>query len=88
MDNPLDIDPYMSGRYLVRKIHHRISTSNDMHTMNLEIVKDAVRVAYPEESIDTHTYRENQDSLTYLQYQLDDSLLENANNETHNQLMK
>ena len=88
MDNPLDIDPYMSGRYLVRKIHHRISTSNDMHTMNLEIVKDAVRVAYPEESIDTHTYRENQDSLTYLQYQLDDSLLENASNETHNQLMK
>src|SRR6056300_1315065 len=88
MDNPLDLDPYMSGRYLVRKIHHRISTSNDMHTMNLEIVKDAVRVAYPEESIDTHTYRENQDSLTYLQYQLDDSLLENANNETHNQLMK
>ena len=79
MDNPLDIDPYMSGRYLIRKIHHRISTSNDMHTMNLQIVKDAVRVAYPEESIDTFTERENQDSITYLQYQLDDTLLQNTN---------
>ena len=88
MDNPLDIDPYMSGRYLIRKIHHRISTTNDMHSMNLECVKDAIRVPYPEESIDTFTYRENQDNLTYLQYQFDDSLLDNANNETHNQLMK
>ena len=88
MDNPLDIDPYMSGRYLIRKIHHRISTSNDMHTMNLECVKDAIRVPYPEESIDTFTYRENQDSLTYLQYQFDDAILENVSDESHNQLMK
>ena len=50
MSNPLDIDPYMSGRYLIRKIHHRISTPNDIHTMNLECVKDAVRVPYPEEN--------------------------------------
>ena len=88
MDNPLDIDPYMSGRYLIKKIHHRISTSNDSHTMHLECVKDAVRVAYPEESIDTFTERENQDALTYLQYSIDDALLETADNETHNQLMK
>ena len=87
MDNPLGIDPYMSGRYLVRKIHHRISTSTDLHTMNLECVKDAVRVAYPEESIDTFTTRENQDSLTYLQYQLDEALLENVSNESQNQIM-
>lgn len=87
MDNPLDIDPYMSGRYLIKKIHHRISTSNDMHTMNLECVKDAVRVAYPEEAVDTFTYRENQDSLTYLQYSLDDALLDTANTESHNTIM-
>lgn len=87
IDNPLGIDPYMSGRYLVRKIHHRISTSTDLHTMNLECVKDAVRVAYPEESIDTFTTRENQDSLTYLQYQLDEALLENVSNESQNQIM-
>ncbi len=82
MDNPLDIDPYMSGRYLVRKIHHKITTSKDLHSMNLEIVKDAVRVAYPEENIDTFTVRENLDSLTYLQYQLDDALTEAADIET------
>ena len=82
MDNPLDIDPYMSGRYLVRKIHHKITTSLDAHSMNLEIVKDAVRVPYPEENIDTFTVRENLDSLTYLQYQLDDALTEAADSET------
>ena len=81
MSNPLDIDPYMSGRYLIRKIHHRISTPNDIHTMNLECVKDAVRVPYPEENIDTFTYRENNDSLTYLQYTLDEALVESADNE-------
>jgi len=88
MDNPLDIDPYMSGRYLIKKIHHRISTSNDSHSMHLECVKDAVRVAYPEESIDTFTQRENQDALTYLQYSIDDALLETADNDTHNSIMK
>ena len=87
MDNPLDIDPYMSGRYLIRRIHHFISTTNDMHTMNLECVKDSVRVPYPEESVDTFTYRENQDSITYLQYDLDDALLETADNDTHNSIM-
>ena len=81
MDNPLDIDPYMSGRYLVRKIHHKITTALDAHSMNLEIVKDAVRVAYPEENIDTFTSRENLDALTYLLYQLDDSLTETADDE-------
>ena len=39
--------------------------------MNLECVKDAVRV-YPEENIDIHTTRENLDAITYLQYQLDE----------------
>ena len=81
MSNPLDIDPYMSGRYLIRKIHHRISTPNDIHTMNLECVKDAVRVPYPEENIDTFTYRQNNDNLTYLQYTLDESIVESADNE-------
>ena len=87
MDNPLDIDPYMSGRYLVYKIHHRISSNADVHTMNLECVKDAVRVAYPEENIDTFSSRENNDSLTYLQYELDEALVDGANTEGHNEIM-
>tara|TARA_B100000029_G_scaffold350148_1_gene342560 strand:- start:223 stop:1713 length:1491 start_codon:yes stop_codon:yes gene_type:complete len=81
-DKPLDIDPYMSGRYLVRKIHHRIISATDKHTMNLQIVKDAVRVAYPEENIDTFTDRANNEAITYLQYQIDDSLTETADTET------
>jgi hypothetical protein len=86
-DNPMDIDPYMSGRYLIKKIHHNINTSKDMHTMNLECMKDAVRVAYPEENIDTFTNRENLDATTYLQYQLDEAIINEANQETHNEIM-
>ena len=86
-NDPMDIDPYMSGRYLIRKIHHNINTAKDMHTMNLECVKDAVRVAYPEENIDTFTSRENLDSITYLQYQLDEALINEGNKETTNEIM-
>ena len=86
-DNPLDYDPYMSGRYLIRTIHHKIDTAKDNHKMNLELVKDAVRVAYPEENIDIHTNRENLDSITFLQYQLDEALINEANQETHNEIM-
>jgi len=86
-DNPMDIDPYMSGRYLIRRIHHNINTAKDMHNMNLECVKDAVRVAYPEENIDIHTNRENLDATTFLQYQLDEALINEANQETHNEIM-
>ena len=78
MDNPLGIDPYMSGRYIVRKIHHKISTVKDNHSMNLELIKDAVRVAYPEENLDILSKKENQDSLTYLQYELDDTIIDIA----------
>ena len=86
-DNPMDFDPYMSGRYLIKSIHHKIDTAKDNHKMNLECVKDAVRVAYPEENIDIHTTRENLDSITYLQYQLDEALINEANQETHNEIM-
>ena len=68
----------MSGRYLVKSIHHNIDTQKDNHKMNLECVKDAVSVAYPEENIDIHTTRENLDAITYLQYQLDEALINEA----------
>ena len=86
-DNPLDFDPYMSGRYLIKSIHHKIDTAKDNHKMNLECVKDAVRVPYPEENIDIHTTRENLDATTFLQYQLDEALINEANQETHNEIM-
>jgi hypothetical protein len=48
--------------------------------MNLELIKDAVRVAYPEENLDILSKKENQDSLTYLQYELDDTIIDIAGN--------
>ena len=77
----------MSGRYLIKSIHHKIDTAKDNHKMNLECVKDAVRVAYPEENIDIHTTRENLDAITYLQYQLDEAIINEANQDTHNEIM-
>ena len=77
-DNPLDNDPYMSGRYLVKSIRHKIDTAKDMHTMAIKTMKDAVRVAYPEESIDTFTGRENAEATNILQYDLDDMLITEA----------
>jgi len=85
-DNPLDNDPYMSGRYLVKSIRHKINTSQDMHTMAVECMKDATRVPYPEEATDTFTGRENEDKLTVLQYQLDDTMIETAN-DTQNEIL-
>ena len=44
--------------------------------------------AYPEENIDIHTTRENLDAITYLQYQLDEALINETNQETHNEIME
>ena len=78
VDNPLDHDPYMSGRYLVKSIPHKIDTAKDMHTMAISCMKDAVRVAYPEENNDTFTGRENNEATNILQYELDDTLITEA----------
>ena len=78
VDNPLDNDPYMSGRYLVKKIRHRVDTTKDSHSMAIQCVKDAVRTPYPVETIDTFTNRENTDATNVLQYDLDDALVNEA----------
>ena len=78
-DNPLDNDPYMSGRYLVKNIRHKIDTTKDNHTMAITCMKDAVRVPYPEEEIDTFTGRENAEAINVLQYELDDTIITEAN---------
>jgi len=86
-DNPLDNDPYMSGRYLVKSIRHKIDTAKDMHSMAISCIKDAVRVPYPEESVDTFTGRENADATNILQYELDDTLITEATNESNNGIL-
>jgi len=77
-DNPLDHDPYMSGRYLVKTIAHKIDTAKDRHRMAITLMKDAVRVPYPEENIDTFTGKENSESANIYQYELDDLLITEA----------
>ena len=74
--NPLDFDPYMSGRYIVESIRHRFDVARDKHIMNLECVKDSTRVPYPKETIDTFTNREtNKNNVNVLQYDLDDAVV-------------
>ena len=80
MDNPLDIDPYMSGRYLVKSIRHQIKTADDKHKMVVDCIKDSVMTPYIEETTDTFTDRENTDNdINVLVDQLDETTLEETN---------
>jgi len=80
-DNPFDNDPYLSGRYLVKSIRHMISVVDDYHSMMLECIKDAVKNPYPEETLDVLSSRKNIDSLNVLQYELDDTIIEDYFND-------
>ena len=82
--NPLDYDPYMSGRYIVESIRHRFDVARDKHMMNLECIKDSVRVPYPEETIDTFTGKESdKNNYNVLQYDLDDAVLSQLESKTN-----
>jgi len=77
MDNPLDIDPYMSGRYLVKSIRHQVNTNADKHRMVVDCIKDSVMRPYPIETTDTFTNRENlENNINVLQDQLDEQVLQ------------
>ena len=86
MDNPLDIDPYMSGRYLVKSIRHQVNTTADRHRMVVDCIKDSVMRPYPIETIDTFTNRENlENDINVLQNQIDEQVLEDLGG---NKIMK
>jgi hypothetical protein len=55
---PLDHDPYLSGRYLVTSIRHQLNRKQNKHFMVLECMKDSVNRPYPEEGIDTFINKE------------------------------
>ena len=77
MDNPLDIDPYMSGRYLVKSIRHQVNTTADIHRMVVYCIKDSVMRPYPIETTDTFTNNENlENDINVLQNQIDEQVLE------------
>ena len=78
--NPLDHDPYMSGRYLVSGIRHIVSILNGKHQMVLECIKDSVKRPYPEELNDTFTGKEKADRGIIDQYTLDETLIANDTN--------
>lgn len=84
--NPLDHDPYMSGRYLVSGIRHIVSVLNGKHSMVLECLKDSVKRPYPEELNDTFTGKEKEDRGIIDQYTLDETLI--ANELTSNNVFK
>ena len=74
-DNHFDNDPYLSGRYLIKAIRHKVSITDDYHNMNIECIKDAVKDPYPQEDLDTLSERGNKDKLNVLQYELDDATM-------------
>jgi hypothetical protein len=78
-ENPLETDPYMSGRYLVSSIHHEISPTFNKHIMNVEVLKDAVRTPYPNEIVDTFTGREKEERGIINQYTIDELLVDGHN---------
>lgn len=84
--NPLDHDPYMSGRYLISGIRHIVSVLNGKHSMVLECLKDSVKRPYPEELNDTFTGKEKADRGVIDQYSLDETLI--ANELTSNNVFK
>jgi len=77
--DPLEIDPYMSGRYLVESIRHTFNVGRDKHIMNIECIKDTVRNPYPAEQIDTFTDRHTlKDNLNIVKSKIDEALLQNT----------
>ena len=80
-DNPFDNDPYLSGRYLVKSVRHKVNILEDYHNMSLECIKDAVRSPYPQEDLDVLSTRGNKDRYTILQYELDDTILRDDTDE-------
>ena len=80
-DNPYDNDPYLSGRYLIKSIRHKINVLEDYHNMSIECLKDAVKSPYPSEDNDTLSTRGKKDRTTVLQYTLDDTLLRETSDE-------
>ena len=41
------VDPILSGRYLVTSLHHKVTPTDQNHTMAMTIMKDSVSIATP-----------------------------------------
>ena len=74
--NPLekDNDPYLTGRYLISSIRHKIDIKGTKtHAMTIELIKDSYNKSLPEDNLDLFTGQEADDGRIYSQYELDDA---------------
>ena len=72
--NDSDNDPYLSGRYLISSIRHKVNLKlTKKHTMLVELVKDSFNKKLPEDEVDLFTGQENEQGDSYLQYSLDEA---------------
>lgn len=77
--DPLDRDPYASGRYLVSSVRHVVSQIANRHTMHLQCLKDSVSIPYNIEVVDTFTDREKNDNGVIDQHTLDNTIIGGLN---------
>jgi hypothetical protein len=78
---PLDDDPYVSGRYLISSIRHQLNRKLRKHVMLIECMKDSVRRPYPSNVVsDTFVGQEKRvDGIVNL-YDLDNIAIESGFN--------
>ena len=70
-----DIDPIMSGRYLVSKIVHLLKPGNSYHSMSVECLKDSVMAPYYVSNIETEpSYHSRDKGKVYEQEKIDDGI--------------
>ena len=70
-----DIDPIMSGRYLVSKISHNIKPAQTYHSMSVECMKDSVRTPYYNSEIETEpSYHSRDNGKVYNQDDIDSGI--------------
>lgn len=71
----LDIDPHLSGRYLVNKITHKINPRETYHSMIVETIKDSVRTPYYATDIEVEPKLHKGDKgKVYDNYSIDDGI--------------
>ena len=69
-----DNDPYLTGRYLISSIRHKVDIKGTKrHAMTVELIKDSFNKSLPEDKLDLFTGQEAEDGRIYSQYDLDDA---------------
>ena len=71
----LDMDPYLSGRYLVSKITHKINPRETYNSMIVEVIKDSVKRPYYATDIEVEpVLHKGEKGKVYDNYSIDDGI--------------